>query len=868
MRGINSVNDGQQIFSYDANFKDVNSDDFKNLFSYQPPALELGVIMTEEIATTLPQSFIYRRLENGKCALALNTYLGRDYMGSAGRFGNHLSHVIVADEEDITYYPCEFFGSSLLRNKMEFEEVNNPNSPDFLPPPVLEKGYTIDVESVLEFLNIEDRLEVYKNMLHAMLSFEKERKRVVILDSSENIVMWIAALEYAIPLKTALNINFTTYEFDPSLSASQICGVVKSGTRFTPDSKRLHFVFDFETNDCVEFDKDVEFYDFIDTAFSLSFDSLQDFHSFIIERYNYDKADIELYSGYALYSLLLDGIGGITKRRLDSALSFADKYAQTVEKVRILKNLISQYDALLEIDSDVFLTVMHYVFSLKTSLSSREQVCAKKIIIDRLLREFLSPDVTEEIFGAFYKHTYSLCQHNNFSLSTEFMQDENREKLFAVIQSSVQTWKIAFIIKIISTYVKDFNIPVIKLTPDKPLGKTYYDIVIAIYSQNPQNGFFLITCILNEFSSEVTYLTNMALNVERMLLDLPNGVKEATAMWKYYGQIMGSYQKNNFSAVYEVLSLHERFEQIFMLFGMQLQNTSDCAESQKVFNEHFNGMVLRSKAYTTQYRTNVLTLYYDKLCEYDEEQTKSARIELFNLLINNKVNIDFANELISALLRRIPYENPSKQNSALIKNAFQYTYNFRREPIGGKLLLLLIGMIIEGITTRRQYGEKMSQLEVLTQFGKADLAIISEKSLENYFNWILPSMCKICQTNEEMNRFYDLFDMPVTVEQEFFAECTKLYLKQCKDNKDYGIFAEYFGFICVHSNAQIREDTGKALCKLSKSKLAELDKVIRETFDKDKQLTRYWDKVKEIAESTNPLLNNISNLFRRRKKED
>ena len=131
MRGINSVNDGQQVFSYDAQFKDYNNDDVKSLFSYQPPALEPGVVMTEEIAATLPRAFIYRNFEDGRCAISLNTYLGRDYMGSAGRFGNHLSHVVVADKIDMVNYPCEFYGSSVLRERMEFEEVNNPNPPEF-----------------------------------------------------------------------------------------------------------------------------------------------------------------------------------------------------------------------------------------------------------------------------------------------------------------------------------------------------------------------------------------------------------------------------------------------------------------------------------------------------------------------------------------------------------------------------------------------------------------------------------------------------------------------------------------------------------------------------------------------------------------
>ena len=316
MRGIKGVNDGQQVFSYDSQFTDSDNDEVKSLYSYKPPELEPGVRMSEEIALTLPKSFIFRRFEDGRCSISLSTYLGRDYMGSAGRFGNHLSHVIITDENDFTSYPCEYYGGSALRDHMEFDEVNNPNPPAFLPTPVLEKGYTVDVDSVIDFLSIGDRLEVYKNMLFAMLSFEKDKKRVVICDEQENIIMWIAALEYALPLKIALKINFTTYEYDPSLSASQICGVVPSGTRYTDESFRLNHVFDFFQNKYAEFSKDDDFYDFIDTAFSLSFDSIQDFHSFILNGYSYEGADENWYSAYALYSKMADGIIGITTQKL------------------------------------------------------------------------------------------------------------------------------------------------------------------------------------------------------------------------------------------------------------------------------------------------------------------------------------------------------------------------------------------------------------------------------------------------------------------------------------------------------------------------------------------------------------------------
>ena len=104
MRGIDGVNDGQQIFSYDEAFKDKKTDEVKSLFTYQVPSLPAGTLMSEEIAKTMPVAFSYRMLKNGSVSVTLNTYLGRDYMGSAGRFGNHLSHSIICDFSLSRYY--------------------------------------------------------------------------------------------------------------------------------------------------------------------------------------------------------------------------------------------------------------------------------------------------------------------------------------------------------------------------------------------------------------------------------------------------------------------------------------------------------------------------------------------------------------------------------------------------------------------------------------------------------------------------------------------------------------------------------------------------------------------------------------------
>lgn len=862
MRGINSVNDGQQIFSYDAQFKDFNNDNIKNLFSYQPPALESGVIMTEEIAKTLPCAFIFRKLENATCALALNTYLGRDYMGSAGRFGNHLSHVVVADEREFSIYPCEFYGSTLLRNYMEYEEVNNPNQPDYLSVPVLEKGYVVDIAGVFEFLSVDGRLEIYKNMLYAMLAFERQRKRVVICDEAENIVMWIAALEYAVPLKMALDINFTTYEFDPSLSASQICGVVKNGTRYTEESKRQHFVFDMYKNEYVEFEKDIDFYDFIDMAFSLSYDSIQAFHAFLIEGYYYEKANEDMYSAYVLYGLLSDGINGITKNRLEKALQFAQKYATHEEKDRIIKNLMLQYNELLHVDKYIFLDVIQYIISKKIVIGSNKYVTLKNMIVEYVLYEFMKGDINEDIFMTFYNDIDHICVQCGICLINELLQENNWIKLLAIMQNNVQIWKIAFIIKIISRYIKEKHISIIELTPDKLWGQIYYEFIKTVYLKNVQNEDFLIKCILDEFSDNCSYLVNISLNIEGMLLDLPDGDKETETLWKYFGQKMVSEQIEHFDMAYDIFYQYERYEQIFMLFDLELKKVSDVITCKAVFDNHFNNFIKVNTVYASMYKNNVLLDYFNKLKYLDKNHVREAKLQLFDLLVNEKIEISFSDELIKDLLGNIPLQIPSKQNERFIRNAFEYTYNFRKQPVTGKFLLLLIGIVIKN-TNSTQVKEKISQLQVLTQYEKADLERITERALNDYFGWVLPVACKYCKKNEYMTMFYNLFNMSMRVEKIFYIECTKIYLEECKDKKNYEVFAEYFSFVCEHGDVQIRQEIAKVLSKLNKNKMIELDETIRCIYDDNQQFIEYWNDIKSIAEATNPLLDNISSLLKR-----
>ena len=107
--------------------------------------------------------------------------------------------------------------------------------------------------------------------------------------------------------------------------------------------------------------------------------------------------------------------------------------------------------------------------------------------------------------------------------------------------------------------------------------------------------------------------------------------------------------------------------------------------------------------------------------------------------------------------------------------------------------------------------------------------------------------------------------MPNDIASIFFTSCTDIYLRKSKSAKDYVIFCEFLGCVFARENSLIRKDIGKVLSKLNKQKLSDLDKTVNNIYRDNMTAISLWNEIKEVAESTSPILNSLSNLFRRKK---
>lgn len=870
MRGIDGVNDGQQVYSYDVSFTGSINDEVKSLFTYQVPSLPSGVVMTEEIAKTMPSAFLYKYLKDKRTAITLNTYLGRDYMGSAGRFGNHLSHSVICDSYEMDTYPCEYYGSRILRNSMDYNEVNNSNMPEYLKTPDLLTGPIVDADRVISFLGLEDNLSQYKKMVYAMLKFPIEKKRVIINDLPENIIMWISALHYTLPLEMAKKVNITTYEYDPELSPAQICGVTAEGSRYGCEaylSSGRHYVFDFPENRYSDVEISGPLFDFLDTAFSFSYDSLTDFHKFLMSDCYYRDVSEDYYRAYGLYSFLMDGMAGVSREDFEGLAGFADQYCSHNMKRRIVAELIKNPEFIKQSDHAYALSIIGYMRASMDVLDEENCQAVRQLIVARVIFCLSDGGVSEQEFMKQYGEIVNLTGTLQFSLPAGLMADSNHNVLLDMIKHGSNSWIIYFIIKIISDYVMDRKLPAEELYPDRAIGELYAGAVKVSYGLGGKNGFEVIEKILDTFKSSGMYLVNMTLNVEGFLHDLNLGGMDLNHLWEYFIKIAIEMPSEEVKGINGAFAEYERYEEMFAVYTARIRHAKDLYKARDIFYDMRDYWFHTCHRCAGQYSDKVVGVYgrayMDRIGSLPGPDQFHFAKELLQTAMDLKLEEDYVDDLMKAAAEFIPLEKPKRDNGALLKKMMEYQSGVRHKKVTGRLLLFCIGMGFDRLKGAEKVEQTVEEINCYSGGESVKIKSSDDKWFAEYFDWILTDLMEYNIKSEGYAAVFGLFVMPEKLERQFMENCCRKCYKKCKETGYHEAFSEFLSFMFTHGNRDDIENTGKYLCKLSKQKLEELDEELSSYFSSEKKASRAWNEVRAVAERTNPLLNNLSGLIKR-----
>lgn len=862
-RGIRGVNDGQQVFSHDAAFPEGAMEQVKGMFTHIIPALEPGVVMTEELAATMPQAFCYRRLSSGYCAVALNTYLGRDYMGSAGRFGNQLSHVLLFDPEDTELYPCQLYGSEALRSRMAFEEVNSPDQPDFLPTPKLTPGYGIDPETVTEFLAEDGRMEVYQNMLWAMLAFSSHRKRVVICDEPENIIFWIAALQFALPRKTALGINFTTYEYDPALSESQVCGVVPRGTRFDEESAQRHFTFNLLTGDCPDFPKEPEFFDFMDTAMSFSYDSIQDFHLFL-ESVGYDQADEGIYDAYALYALMSDGPEGVSEQAVGRALGFAREHGDGSVQKKLLDMLLNYANSILHASPNTFFLTSEYIAQCAQLLSQEQRQTVRDLMVDRLLYGCMDESYAEQVFGENFKQVEAVCQSCSIGLPSALMAPRNRDKLLGVLDRATELWKVRAILRILREYVREQQFGPEVLEYGGQVGAIYTDLVTAKVNQSMEEGLTLARELLDDYADQPVHMAMLMVCFDQAMT--ATGLAQELRGWlwtEFYGMVCALKQT---APVWRVLAKQDMGTRCMALYIRALELSPTAGEMARIYGDM--ATLIRQCPGLDTLTGEVARQYNQRLLTCSQRERYPHQLDLFlqatssgePVLLTPRELYDLEKELLIPLV-------PGKLDSEA-RNLCQQMYKYNVAvslKIPKKLVLLQMGMVFAACRRERELFSGLEGILHAAGREKLDLTEMSSQTAWDYLDWITPGYTEVCRGYDAMEQVFRLHAMSREQTERFFLDALQDYMKDSK--RDNRALVDFLGVCLERGGYELIRELTKMVRKLNKNRQEELDAAMADAWSTEKSLIALWQDILQEAQAPNPFQEKVAGLFRRKSKD-
>ena len=144
-----------------------------------------------------------------------------------GRPGNFFAHTLVMEPTLFSSIP------PILYWKSPFWRTRDPESRssiDSLPTmDTLEEEQILDHESVWNFLAQRNRKDLLYKLMCAVVHSDKTQRRIVILDTTDNVVWWIVAVTLFLPPAYRSLLTFATYHHDPYQAQFLITGT-------TPDS--------------------------------------------------------------------------------------------------------------------------------------------------------------------------------------------------------------------------------------------------------------------------------------------------------------------------------------------------------------------------------------------------------------------------------------------------------------------------------------------------------------------------------------------------------------------------------------------------------------------------------------------------------
>jgi len=819
-----------------------------DLLPYRSPDMEKFRIMTDELAEEMPQEFAYRKLTDKQSAIILKTYLGRDY-DRGPRFGNYISHVILYDIDDLSCYPCDLYKSDVFRTNMTYEEVNSQERPAYLPEPMLIQGNIINPDRVSDFLCKDDNMRVFEKMLASLIAFEKSkektRKRMLIYDNADNIILWIAALQYSLPLKIALGINFTTYDYDPTSSVFHICGVLGEGTKFSYSMYDDYNVFDLVNGKIPTITADEPFLEFISVNLAYSYDTILAFHDFVVEKLDYHVLDESFYDLYYVYLLFTRGLRKLSLEDFVSAMITWENYAKCKEKSRVAEYLLNDIEYLFTLNIEHFMKVINVILPHKTGLNIQEQKTLECLIVNKAI-DIITECDKNKIVTDFNKLRFS-SEKFGISVIEKMAEDEHRNSLLDRLQISKTPWRHILVIDELCKFIKEAQRRSKKMSLNECYRKLLGSLVCSAADQDAYHVYKIANSVINDLSDNHMNLTSIMMTFDDLFREMRGSNNVLEKLWEDTFLLIFKKYFNEKDVIHSILALlldEEKYEHVYLFFKSVLDRTEGKLHfSEIAFNQQMN---IKNRNYMHKYLERICADYYSTLSSLSVNEAVYKAKKNFTLLILKSGYVPVKLEYyIDETLKYIPFEVLKEKDMELI-NVIQHHYdNYNKIPPPKRQSLFVLAILIAKVKDFSIIIEIFKEIKAgETSF---DLGFLDHYERKKYLTWIMPNLFAICKSSDDLLFVFNSI-CRTDAEDEYFIDATiNEGARQFSKSKDTTILIYIFSFILKTENDSSYGKAGAIIKKLVKKDFKIIDENICSSLMQHPIYMSHWNRLKALA---------------------
>lgn len=206
------------------------------LLSYRiPPKLD------EYALNTHPQALRYFYRSRREAILLCSQSNGSD---ENGRPGNFFAHSLVIEPDGFaTMPPILYWRSNLWHDQ-------DPGAASGIRPlnSLEDVDTRLDIDGVWAFLAQGQHAEQFHKLMCAVIHYNTTQRRIVIIDSADNVAQWIAAITFMLPPDYRPLLSFATYHHDPYQAQYMITGTTSDSLfHSSPDEYLSYFILNAET---------------------------------------------------------------------------------------------------------------------------------------------------------------------------------------------------------------------------------------------------------------------------------------------------------------------------------------------------------------------------------------------------------------------------------------------------------------------------------------------------------------------------------------------------------------------------------------------------------------------------------------------